>query len=610
MLMLDSRFRTLIAGTALVTLAASGCATIPSEGLVQSTPPAIGGAGSACCGLIVNGPQRGWSPQQVVSGFLLASAIFAHHHAIARQYLTPAASRSWQPRSAVTILAQAPEVYQQGGHLTGPGSRAVVVVAGQKLATLSRSGQYIPLARGDAASTAPRFALELVNGRYLIDGLPGTGTGKIVNELLLPNYLFHLVYTPRDLYYSLRDGTLVPNPVFVPAEGPSPAATLIGDLLHDPSGWLRGAARTAFPAKAWLRKVQVLPGPQGGKTATVDIGLPPGAPRTNLRGMAAQLVVTLTSPAYSSPLFQAVKLKLNGRPWPARQGGPVQRLADYTRSIPHLSRYAPVYYLTPSGAVRMLSRLAARGIAVHVHGDAGTGDLPLSKVAVSAAGRYLAGIAGPATTVYTCDLGDASRSKARAADGKLRARLTGSYFTSLSWDRVGRLWLSGRVHRSSGVWEMPSVQGAPRRVQLPPGLGPVTALRVAPDGVRVAMIAGRGSASHLTLGAIVHDSTGFSITHPVPLGPGLTDVSALTWFDTDHVLAVTKSELVTHLWNVPADGDGAASLGALAGMVSITAAGPLNPLYLGLKTGRLEKSVGINEPWTDVADGHAATYSG
>jgi Lipoprotein LpqB beta-propeller domain len=595
-----------VAGAALAALVASGCATIPSAGPVQSTPPAAGGSGSACCRLIVTPPQPDWRPEQVVKGFLLASAQFAHGHAVAREYLTPAASRSWQPLSSVTILAQAPapKYSQQSQRLAGPESRTTVVVTGQQLATLNTSGQYIPAPQGDAAATTRAFELKLVHGRYLISALPVPGSGKISHELLLTNDLFHLVYTPRDLYYPLPNGTLVPNPVFVPAEAPNPAATLVRDLMHDPNGWLRGAARTGFPAKAWLRKVQVLPGSPGNKIATVDIGLPIGVSQSTLDTIAAQVVVTLTSPAYSVPLFQAVKLKLNGQAWPDLPGGPVQRLINYTRYIPR-PRGNAVYYLTPGGAVRVLSRLAARGVAVR--GEAGRGDIPLNKIAVSPDGKHLAGTAGPATTVYTCELGVGSRPRDRANIGKLHSRLTGSDFSGLSWDRAGNLWLSGRVHHSAGVWLLP-VKGPAVRVRVPASLGLVKELRVAPDGVRVAMIAGRSS--HLLLGAIVGSGTRFSITRMVPLGPGLTHVSALTWFDTDHVMAVTNSGSATHVWDVPVDGDGAESLVALAAMESITAAGPQNPLYLGLGTGRLEKSVGVNEPWTDVTDGRSATYPG
>ena len=102
-------------GAILATLLATGCATIPSSGPVGSAPipapPAGGGVSGG--GLIVEGPQPGWTPEQVVSGFLLASASFAHYHGTAREYLTPGASRLWRPGAQVTILASTPSVFQR-----------------------------------------------------------------------------------------------------------------------------------------------------------------------------------------------------------------------------------------------------------------------------------------------------------------------------------------------------------------------------------------------------------------------------------------------------------------------------------------------------------------
>ena len=97
-----------------VLVLAAGCANVPTSGLLQSTkqPSGVGGEqqGSDCCGLVMKGPHDGWSPAQVVLNFILASADFADHRAVAREYLTRAASASWQPGPgpAVTVIAQPP----------------------------------------------------------------------------------------------------------------------------------------------------------------------------------------------------------------------------------------------------------------------------------------------------------------------------------------------------------------------------------------------------------------------------------------------------------------------------------------------------------------------
>jgi lipoprotein LpqB-like beta-propeller protein/sporulation and spore germination protein len=595
---------------ALVTSLAGGCAAIPSSGTPQSTPtPGLvgGGGGGQCCEPFLRGPQPGWTPEQVVSGFLLASAFFDHHNAIAREYLTSAASKLWDPHSPVAILAQTPKVAPLPDRLAGgPQGSKTVVVTGQELATLNRNGQYIPLPQGPPA--AEDFLLQDVKGRYLITGLP-PAPGKVSHELLLSDYLFQLSYAPRNLYYyGLRNGSLVPDPVFVPAKSSDVATALVSDLLHSPSGWLRTAVRTAFPQGARLRSVQALPGPAGGKTAIVDIGLPKVVSQGVVRAMATQLVATLTSPSYSPALFQTVELKVNGHFWPLANH-PEQAVGSYWQLVPHWHNNTAVYYLTPGGSARMLSRLAARGVAVP--GQAGSGGPPLAQIAVSPDGKHLAGIAGPPGTVYSSELATGSRSSSRSSQDRLHVSLTGRSFTGMSWDSSNDLWVTGRRGRTAGLWVLPSGEGAPLRVRLPARTGPVSAVRVAPDGVRVAMIAGRGRGAHLLLGAVVRQGTGFAVSRMVPLAPNLTSVSALTWYDEDHLLVVNQErQRGPRLWEVPANGNGAQSLGRQPEMMSVTAAGPKNPLYLSLTSGRVEKSVGLAEPWTEVTAGRAAIYPG
>jgi hypothetical protein len=139
--------------------------------------------------------------------------------------------------------------------------------------------------------------------------------------------------------------------------------------------------------------------------------------------------------------------------------------------------------------------------------------------------------------------------------------------------------------------------------------GPITALRVAPDGVRVAMAVGTGASSRLLLGAVVRLAGRFYITGVIPLGPGLTGVTALTWYDEDQLL-VAASGFRKGLWQVPANGDHGRYLSGQSGIESVTAAGPQNPMYLSLASGQLEESVGIGEFWRPIADGKAVTYPG
>jgi hypothetical protein len=603
---------TLLIGAILTALLTAGCATIPSSGPVESTPiPAPPGGGGGAT-VIVEPPQPGWTPEQVVSGFLLASSSFTHHHAVARQYLTPAASRLWQPGSEVKIPARTPTLSPLPPKLTGQNRQTIVVVRWQELATLDSSGQY-QVAPRSGPTQHQVFTLVSVHGQWRISGLPPV-PGKVSHELLLPSVLFRLNYAPRNLYFYGQPGepdqVLVPDPVFVPVQSSDLVRTLVKGLLHDPGGWLKNAAVTAFPTGTQLRKIEVLPGPPAGKTAIVDIGLPPGVPKPTVQAMAAQLVWTLTSSAYSPALIQTVKLKINGSLWAPRGGDTVQSLAEYARYIPHARHNANLYYVSATGAVKMFGKGPH---SAAVHGQAGTSQVELNKIAVSMDEHYLAGVAGPATTVYTEDLAAAAKPHAPAGAESLHSRLVGADFSTPSWDSGGNLWVAGEVGGSRGIWVMPAgAKGSPVKVSvsLPGGSGPVTALKVAPDGVRIAMIVGKGAQAHLVLGGIVRSGGGIFITQPVPLAPGLPGPTALTWYDEDHLLAITQPADGTRLWEVPVNGNGATSTSAPPGMASITAAGPQNALYVGMSAGRLESSIGLGEPWRDIVAGTDATYPG
>jgi hypothetical protein len=602
------------AGVTLVVMLAGGCAALPTSGGPQSAkvPPPRGGGISPCCGLLVGPPQPTWSAPAVVSNFLLASLFSAHNYAVARTYLTKSANALWHPGSEVAILTGTPTV-RSLGRLNGPAGGAQVEASGQKLlATLNGSGQYIQAASG-AKAPAEVFQLQTENGTWKISTLPFARSGH-ASRLLISSDLFHLVYAPRNLYYyGLRDDKPLPDPVYVPIQGANQVEALVNDLRHQPAGSLEGAARTYFPAGAHLAgPPQVFPGPSGGRTAVVDIAVPHGTKATDVAKMVTQLVCTLTSPVFGPPLFHAVRIKINGQSWAARK--PAQNLASYESVIPHWRRGMTLYYLAPDGSVRSLGPKPEHEITLP-KGPA-AGQPLLSQIAVSPDGKHMAGLDGAAGTVYTGDLGSPAKSGQRSSAVQLNALLAGNSFSSMSWDGVDDLWVVGQVRHSSGVWVLIGGQGEPQPVRLPRLPGGVTSLRVAPDGVRVAMIIGTGAKAQVWLAAAMRDTDGdFAITKPVPLGGQgttgvLTGVSALTWYDEDHLLAVAGAANSTQLWDVPTDGDTPAPLLKEAGLKSVTAAGPQNPFYLGLSNGQLEQTRGLNQFFTDITAGQAPAYPG
>jgi hypothetical protein len=613
--------------TALVAVTlAAGCAGVPTSGLLQHTtrPAGAGGEqqGSDCCGYIMTGPGPGSSPSNIVQGFLLASADFGNHHEIAREYLTRAASRSWQPGAgpAVTVVSRPPTV-TAAPPAFGSRNTAVVQISAQRLGHVSDSGQYVPAEAGQHPLNQ-EFTLQQVHKQWRIATLPSTDGAKQApasvdqpsHEVLLTKDLFQLAFQPRNLYYLDPGGKgLVPNPVFVPVDSGDPAVDLVRALLIPPQGWLAGAVLSAFPPAATPRHVEILP---GSKTAVVDLGLPKSATsETSLAGMASQLVWTLTSSSYGSASLQAVKLEVNDKVWTP----PDATSAVLTpRTFPQPALVPPrpeeLYFLGSNGAARVLGAQDGRSSAVP--GQAGTGQVSLTSIAVSRDRRYLAGIGGNATvsTLYTSSLSAAAKPHASSAARALQIRMSGVSVASVSWDRNDDLWVAGTSGGKPRVWVLGPSKGTPVSVRLPSNIRSVTALRVAPDGVRVAMIASvstvNGLVKEVLLDAILRSNDEVTLSGAGQLGADLTRPSALSWYDADHLLVVNQASYGPQLEEVPVDGDRSSSQSIEPGMVSIAAAGPDNGLFAGLQTGHLAKSVGLGELWNQFAEGSAATYPG
>jgi hypothetical protein len=604
--------------TAALALAATGCAAVPTSGLLQSTPmpPGVGGGqgGGGCCRVVWNGPQAGWLPQDIVSNFLQAGADFANHRAVAREYLTTAASAGWQPGPGPAVMVIAGPPATSLARQFGSPPIAEVKISVQVLGQVTASGQYIP-EPGGQADLQQTFGLQRVAGQWRIAQLPPDGNSRVSHELMLPKDLFQQAYQPEDLYYLDPSGRhLVPDPVFVPVGTTSLASDLVNALRATPQGWLADGVLSAFPPAArLLRPVEV---PPGSKTAIVSLGLPDAAATpSSLAQMSAQLVWTLTNPVFRSSSITAVKLYVNGRPWtPPGAGSAVQSRSDYPQPGLHPAPGQNLYFLTADGAARMLPGPGPRSIAVP--GPAGTGHTPFSSIAVSPDQRYLAGVAGVpgGSTVYTEDVVAAARHSASA--GGLKAQLSGITVTALSWDTGDNLWVAGSQRGQSRIWVL-SPAGGPRvAVPLPSRVRQVSALRVAPDGVRVAMIAGTASGPQLLLAAIVRNTTSvradaqvtFSTTTQV--GADLRAPTALSWYDADHLLVVNDSAAGPALEQVPVDGDRSSYQGVEPEMTTITAAGPRNDVFAGLQSGYLARTVGLNELWSQYVPGRAPVFPG
>jgi Lipoprotein LpqB beta-propeller domain/Sporulation and spore germination len=627
---------------AAAAVSVAGCVGMPSNGpAVENTASPQSPAPNV--NFIVphpSGPQPGGNPSQIVQEFLLASASYPTY-AVAKDYLTGSAVKTWNPGWAVTVFSAlnfprwVPAT--DGGH--GAPQQVTVNVTGTVQALFDGTGQYVSAQSQGPAPRAYPFNLVKVDGQWRITNPP--------DNRMLTTSDFPLFYKAQDLYFvGPQDNVLVPDSVFVPL-GATPSDqidSLVTALTDGPqTPWLEGAADTELPARTSVLGVST-----AGPIVTVNLGGQAAKADARQLGLfAAQLVWTLTSSPASLPNFQSVVLEINGHTWQPRTSlcsgernpGPVQTLAAYECFDPYPSSPAGFYYVghgqiwARCGAESQAAQGGYIGSIVPVvdHAGAFSGppcasggfvreesetpppaqppSLPAAAMAaVSPDGRYLAVVSSGNGDVYIGKL------SGQAVSFPARPRLTGGDVTALSWDRNDNLW----VAQSDSIVMLPDSGGNAITVQTNSN---VTDLSVAPDGVRIAFITQVGGlAPALYLAAIGGGQPGsgqlggphLTIRDVASIGPNLTDPASLAWYDANNLIVVNDAAAGNSLWEVPVDGQQAQLLPvAPSGVTSITAGGAANVLVAGLSGDSLAVSTSLDGPWNQLGEpGQNPAYPG
>jgi len=670
------------AGITAAVLSVAGCVSMSSGGPPSSVSATQNDTGQNqdYVGAFPSGPGTNWTPEQIVEGFLFASAsYYTTGAATALEYLTPVAARSWKPDGSVTVFQT------WSVHSLTPDNRAArpatVTVTGNVNATLNGAGQqqlYASAAQGSSQGAPPATASGgscHAGGQtscYPFTLTKSGGQWRIANP---PHYLlvdesdFQRAWEPQDLYFfdSARQ-KLIPDSVFVPL-GTSETDLLnklASALKAGPPAWLQGATVSIFPAQVDVTVTadlsEAIVNLEGSRPHAVHI-----EPAT-LNLIAAELVWTLTSARQSA--IQSVQMEINGSP--VSQTGPWIR-DNYSGYDPYPAQSASFAYLDHSGAaisrcgavsdalkspaLPLLRRpkggtvatcaesasLAPSGLSPSAgasgsdassstaspgsgsgSGSAGSGSGSAGKpghagkpgtktnqnaysmVAVSPDGKSVAVVSAGNTTLSVGPVGDL---------GALRSMsFPNSDITSISWDRQHNLW----VTQDGATWVVPLVGKA---YLINPEVGGVSALTVAPDGVRVAMIVplSGGTGNQMELAAIVPAGTSASQQPPhgspavgltlgplVPLGPSITNSMALTWYDADNLIVLERGG---QLAKVPVDGRAssqqlaAVQVATGATVNSVAAGNSQNFVVVGRSDGQLEVSSGFEGPWLTVSGG-------
>jgi hypothetical protein len=508
---------------------------------------------------------------------------------VSKQYLTPKEQKSWLPNWSAFVYKTGPQVTSPAYPATAKNpTTATVAVTGDIQASLKGSGSYsLPSAssQGDVSDGPAPFQLQKVGGQWRISYAPP--------ELLLTNDSFENDYQLRKLYFfDPISRYLVPDPVYVPL-GARPVDLMNGlvrDLITPPSDWLWGATKTAFPAGTKISDVTL-----NGVTAIVNLtGTITRASTSTMRQVSAQLLSTLLSDAAqggpNGQAVQSVEVELAGKPWSplGPQGNPIQLASKYY--TPAAGASTKFYYVDSSGYLD--SRPSAGGPPDRL-AKIGTG---YSQIAVSPDGDYVAALHGE--TLYAGLIGS-----------RLVKREGGGYL-AMSWDVNDDLWASAGTQivmfRGSGA-RQPLGEMVPVNV-VTTASPTYTALKVAPDGVRVAIVEGGG---FLIFGAIsgqqgpdpqislstVQDTPQFT---PVQNSLDAT-FTALAWYGPDNVITLATPGPTAIEY--PVSGGTPTSIPTDSGMQAIAASSG-QPLIAGLPNGQMVADASTTTgSWTTINDG-------
>lgn len=513
------------AGVAAATLLAgvlTGCTAVPSN----STPQVVTKVGGAQLPAdLTTAPPPGADPRTIVVDFLNVVATDDPHHTAARAFLTPDARQRWQD-STVTIVDD---------FTIGTPQDGAVSVSGRPVGTITAAGIYRPELTGEGAggpnAVVSQFTMKKVAGQWRIDTLP--------SGVLLDSPEFERLYTQRELYYyDLAEQHLVPDPRFTAITDSSQLANwLVGQLIAGPRPELQNAVTTEFPAQLDPSRVNVTVGTPSAVTV-------PGAAQLDeatRNRLAAQLALTLVQVSAINELTvndsgKPVVIPITGT---ARfSSGVFQAAVSPQTSVPSL------YYMRNGGIVDEAGRA--------LPGQVGSGFYGLTSAAVASGGAPDLRVAGVTGT------GSSSRLLiGTVGTGLRRTALVGTLSRPAWVPGIDEVWVgdgSKIIRCRTDGNPIPVVPTLTTGGQL---TGTVTALRMSPEGSRVAMvITGPGQSAQVWVGAVVRTAAQVRIDGLEPITPTKIAIQDVAWNDPLKLFVIGRSLTTgdTNIYEVQVDG--------------------------------------------------------
>lgn len=179
-----------------------------------------------------------------------------------------------------------------------------------------------------------------------------------------------------------------------------------------------------------------------------------------------------------------------------------------------------------------------------VQGPLGTGEKPLSTVAVARDEHRAAGVSKDGGTLYTSSI--VSGREAPELLYSSHAKQEKDRLSAPSWDGRGDLWVADRDPSHPRLLRFAGGSGEPQNVPLV-GLdgARIEGLRMSSDGVRIALLLFKDGHTTLKVGRVVRHGTADNPTVPAvealrPAAPQMADVTAVSWAGRSRLVVVGK----------------------------------------------------------------------
>lgn len=551
----------------------AGCASMPSSGEVRKVSE--GQRADADSQVRVGGipPHPGELPRDIVRGFLEAVTSDETDFSTAKKYLARDTATHWNPLAQITVYSSGElDSKEEDTGTSRKEGWARVSLSGQKAAVVDAKHAYQP----DQSAFDTSFHLVRQNNEWRIDGLQ--------DGLVMTETDFQRIYHSASLYYFADLGsdaeragstmsTLVADPVYLRDET-DPLVSTVSALLGGPTDWLAPVATTAVPEGTRLDDEGDDHGVTLDDSQRLKVRLDhlaDGLSGQQCVRLAAQLFATVQAQA-SAKLASAEVDRADGSSacsLPSTQAqmyGPEHLVGSSDRE----------YFISGDSQHRLMSVSADGTAADAVPGPFGGSKAELTSVAVRRDELMAAGVrSGGRDLVVGSLVRDEQFGTALVHSQAHDPKNDG--LTAPSWDGFGDLWIADRDPHAPRLLVLRNGTGEPAPVAVPELTGRIQSLRVASDGVRIALVVQRGeNTTTLELGRIARGGTldhpVFSVTGLRDLTPSDESVTSVSWAGASRLVVLGGVQGgVQQIQYVNTDGSAGAALQGVSQAGSVAA---------------------------------------